>query len=113
MSGGDAPRGAGANAELDRIRAELEEELGTSSLRSVARAVGMSPSGLAKVLAGSQPYRQTLTKLRAWRVRRRTGESSMNDEAALEALLRQIPERRRPSVREEIRAVLERGASPR
>jgi hypothetical protein len=113
MSGGDTAPGAGASAELGEIRADLEEELGRSSLRSVARAVGMSPSGLSKVLAGGQPFRQTLTKLRAWRSRRRDGGASMTEDAALDALLRRIPERRRPRVRDEIRAILERGASGR
>jgi transcriptional regulator with XRE-family HTH domain len=113
MPGGDATPGAGASSDLDGIRAELEEALGTSSLRSVARAVGMSPSGLAKVLAGGQPYRPTLAKLRAWRVRRQAGGEYASDDAALDALLRRIPERSRARVREEILAILERGASGR
>ena len=111
MPRGDAQPGVGTGAELDEIRAELEEALGTSSLRSVARAVGMSPTGLTKLLAGAHPYRQTVTKLRAWRTRRRAGDFSMTDDAALDALLRRIPERRRARVREEIRAILERSAS--
>lgn len=110
MSGGDALPGGGADTELDRIRAELERELATSSLRSVAREVGMSPSGLSKVLAGGRPYRQTLTKLRAWRTRHTAGEPPITDEAALEVLLRRIPERRRARVRGEIRTILERAA---
>lgn len=103
---------AGTRAELDEVRAELEAALGTTSLRSVARAIGMSPTGLAKVLAGAHPYLTTLTKLRAWRTRRRAGDFSITDDAVLDALLRRIPERRRARVREEIRAILERGASP-
>jgi transcriptional regulator with XRE-family HTH domain len=113
MSGGDALLGAPADTELDRLRAELEEELGRSSLRSVARAVGMSPSGLSKVLAGAQPYRHTLNKLRAWQARRGAGEPSITDKAALETLLRRVPERRRSRVRDEIRIILERGVSGR
>jgi hypothetical protein len=113
MSGGDPTPGTAALRELEGIRAELEEELSRSSLRSVARAVGMSPSGLSKVLAGSQPFRQTMTKLRAWRVRRQTGDTSLTEEAALAALVRRIPERHRARVREEIRAILERGITGR
>jgi hypothetical protein len=112
MPRGNALPGTGTGAELDEIRAELEEALGTSSLRSVARAVGMSPTGLTKLLAGTHPYRRTLIRLRTWRTRRRSGDFSMTDDAALEVLLRRIPERRRARVREEIRAILERGASP-
>jgi hypothetical protein len=111
MSGGDAKCGTAADTELDQLRAELEKELGRSSLRSVARAIGMSATGLSKLLAGGQPYRRTLTKLRAWKAQRGGDESTVTVEAALETLLRRVPERRRARVREEIRVILERGGS--
>lgn len=110
MSGGEALQGTGTTAELDGICAELEAELARRSLRSLARAVGMSPSGLAKVLSGGRPYRHTLTKLRAWRTRNREG-SLVTEEEALDVLLQRVPERRRAEVREEIRAIVDRGAS--
>ncbi|HLL47122.1 MAG TPA: hypothetical protein VK399_10435 [Longimicrobiaceae bacterium] len=113
MSGGDAKRGTAADTELDQLRAELQEALGRSSLRSVARAVGMSATGLSKLLAGGQPYRRTLTKLRAWKTQSPGGESGVTEKAALETLLQCVPERRRARVREEIRTILERGASGR
>jgi hypothetical protein len=113
MSGGDTKRGTAADTELDQLRAELEEELGRSSLRSVARAVGMCASGLSKLLAGGKPYHRTLTKLRAWKTQRGEGESAVAEKAALETLLRRVPERRRALVREEIRTILERGGSGR
>lgn len=113
MSGGGAKRGTAADTELDQLRAELEEELGRSSLRSLAREVGMSATGLSKLLAGGQPYHRTLTKLRAWKTQRRGGEPAVAEKAALETLLRRVPEHRRARVREEIRTVLERGTSGR
>ena len=109
---GTVPAGD-AGTELARLRAELNVALERSSLRSVARAVGMSPTGLSKLLAGGQPYRRTLTKLRAWRSPGGAGTSSLTEEDALEILLQRIPVRRRERVRKEILSVLERGATRR
>lgn len=110
MSRGDTQRESGA-VDLDRILAELEAEIDRRSLRAVARAVGMSPSGLVKVLAGSRPYRQTLNKLRSWQQRHLAGESLTEENQALETLLQRVPEHRRARARQQIRRILEGGGA--
>jgi transcriptional regulator with XRE-family HTH domain len=47
-----------------RNAAALEVE--ATSLRSVAREIGMSPTGLKKFLNGTMPYAPTLRRLRRW-----------------------------------------------
>ena len=39
-----------------------------TSLRGVAREIGMSPTGLKKFLQGTAPYSPTLRRLRSWYV---------------------------------------------
>ncbi|HET6765499.1 MAG TPA: hypothetical protein VFH27_17555 [Longimicrobiaceae bacterium] len=54
-------------AELDaQLRAAVEAGVERSSLRAVARQVGLSPTGLGKFLAGSRPYPSTRRKLERW-----------------------------------------------
>jgi hypothetical protein len=111
MSKGDALGDSGPGADLDEIRAELEAEIDRTSLRAVARAVGMSPSGLTKVLAGGRPYRQTLSRLRSWHVRQITDGSRTAEDVALETLLQRIPEHRRDGARQRILTILETSGS--
>ncbi len=111
MSGGNASLASRPDRGLDRIRADLDERIAWSGLRSVAREVGMSPSGLQKVLAGSQPYRQTLVKLRAWHERHVAGDSRTAEDLALETLLMRVPEARRDQARRQIRAILDGGGT--
>ena len=51
------------------IRTEVRERIERTSLRAVARDIGITPSGLLKFAAGSEPYRKTIRKLEAWYVR--------------------------------------------
>lgn len=55
-----------APEELERFRNALHAAVERSSLRSVAAVVGMSPTGLSKLIAGAQPYGKTVERLRAW-----------------------------------------------
>ena len=55
-----------------------------TSLREVARRVGMSPSGLRKFLDGAEPYSATRTRLEGWYIREQGGDVS--PEAAVRAL---------------------------
>jgi hypothetical protein len=108
MSGDDAAgQRASAHADLGRIRIALQARAEQTSLRSAAREVGMSPTGLQKVLDGNRPYRPTLTKLRGWHRRHLDGDHQTAQDLALEALLGGIPEARRERVRERIRTILE------
>ncbi|HWK90336.1 MAG TPA: DUF433 domain-containing protein [Longimicrobium sp.] len=48
------------------LREVVRSHVNRTSLRAVARQVGMSPSGIHKFLQGSQPYSPTLRRLRSW-----------------------------------------------
>jgi AcrR family transcriptional regulator len=74
--------------ELARLR------VAETSLRNVAREIGMSPGGLKGCLDGSDPLRKTLEKLRAWVARvRGLGEASPEvAENTILALLRGLPD---------------------
>jgi transcriptional regulator with XRE-family HTH domain len=61
-----ASRNAVPAEDLERFRIALKDAIAGSSLRSVARAVGMSPTGLTKFLNGTQPYGPTVERLRWW-----------------------------------------------
>ncbi|HEX8831800.1 MAG TPA: hypothetical protein VF705_11570, partial [Longimicrobium sp.] len=60
------PPDTGVRVEAIREAARLATE--ASSLRAVARAVGMSPMGLRHFLDGRRPYTVTLRKLTMWYV---------------------------------------------
>lgn len=51
---------------VDAIREAARLAVEATSLRAVARAIGMSPMGLKHFLAGTKPYRATERKLTAW-----------------------------------------------
>jgi hypothetical protein len=52
-----------AHSELRQAAAHRVE---CTSLRGVAREIGMSPTGLKKFLLGTAPYSPTLRRLRRW-----------------------------------------------
>lgn len=54
---------------VSTLRAAAVKRVEQTSLRQVARDVGLSPSGLDKFLNGAEPYRKTRRKLEAWYVR--------------------------------------------
>jgi hypothetical protein len=60
--------GRDALPQLIGVRAALARRIEETSLRHVAREVGMSPSGLQKFLDGSDPYTATRHKLERWYV---------------------------------------------
>lgn len=111
MSRGDASPGTDPATEIGRIRTALRERIDATSLRRVAREIGMTPSGLQKVLDSSSPYQRTLHKLRAWHGRYVAEDYSTAQEVALEELLRKLPVPRRARAREQILAILH-GESP-
>lgn len=57
---------AATTADLERYRIAIVDAIARSSLRAVARAVEMSPSGLTNFLHGSKPYGPTVERLRTW-----------------------------------------------
>ncbi|HEX2080021.1 MAG TPA: hypothetical protein VHG08_20045 [Longimicrobium sp.] len=53
---------------IPQLRAAVAERVERTSLRSAAREIGMSPTGLKKFLDGNMPYTKTIHRLRAWYV---------------------------------------------
>lgn len=54
---------------LEELRTLLSSGVAETSLRTAARAIGMSPTGLKKFLTGSRPYTPTERRLRNWYLR--------------------------------------------
>jgi hypothetical protein len=61
----DAPA---PGAAVHHLRQAAASRVERSSLRKVAREIGMSPTGLKKFLQGTAPYSPTLRRLRSWYV---------------------------------------------
>jgi hypothetical protein len=84
---------------VDRLREAVTIRVQATSLRSVARQVGMSPSGLDKFLMGGVPYQKSRRKLFDWlhRERNNLGADLTADgiAAALGSLVRDLPPERR------------------
>jgi hypothetical protein len=83
--------------ELRILRETLSSHVEATSLRGVARALGMSPTGLRGMLDGAEPYGITWEKMRTWYATATTGELPDTTVAALLArLLIKVPPSRRP-----------------
>jgi hypothetical protein len=84
---------------IERLREAVTIRVQATSLRSVARQVGMSPSGLDKFLNGGMPYQKSRRKLFDWlhRERNNLGADLTVDgiAAALASLVRDLPPDRR------------------
>ena len=86
-----------------------------TSLRQVARDVGMSPTGLRKFLSGASPFSATRRKLERWYVRRGRAPDVHSALAALEVLVLDLPPAERIGAMERIVDNMERsrtGKSP-
>lgn len=93
---------------LERLRETVALRVQASSLKAVARQVGMSPAGLEKFLAGATPYLRSREKLLEWWEREgapaRPALSAAGVEVAIGALVRDVPPEHRA---EAIRTVVE------
>jgi transcriptional regulator with XRE-family HTH domain len=58
-----------ARIPTEALRNRVEQAIQNSSLRQVARQVGMSPGGLKLFVTGTTPYSPTLRRLNQWYVR--------------------------------------------
>jgi hypothetical protein len=80
---------------LERLRETVSLRVQATSLRAVARQVGMSPSGLEKFLSGGTPYSRSRQKLQDWWEREgsrpRNEVSREGIEVAVGALVRDLP----------------------
>lgn len=96
---------------MELVREQVLDAIERSSLRGVAREVGMSPTGLQKFAGGAAPYRDTRRKLTEWFARRELpppGEQVTPDaaKAALALLLHGLPARRRSLATQQILVLL-------
>jgi len=78
------------NATVRHLRDMAAARVERTSLRGVAREIGMSPTGLKKFLLGTAPYSPTLRRLRRWYLQHAalpTGEVSYHDASAAVVVL--------------------------
>jgi len=54
------------DATVQHLRQMAAARVERTSLRGVAREIGMSPTGLKKFLMGTDPYSPTVRRLRRW-----------------------------------------------
>lgn len=57
--------------EMEAVRDALRRDLDDTSLRDLARQIGITPTALANFRDGAHPYQKTLAKLRRWMAARR------------------------------------------
>lgn len=77
-------------ATVQHLREMAAARVENTSLRGVAREIGMSPTGLKKFLMGTSPYSPTLRRLRKWYLQHAalpTGEVSYHDASAAMVVL--------------------------
>jgi hypothetical protein len=98
---------AGVRLEAIREAARLATE--ATSLRAVARAVGMSPMGIRHFLDGRRPYTATLRKLTVWYVAHGTqaGAGEPVIRAAMSLMLEGLPADGREPGEQALLAVVE------
>src|SRR5215212_10136624 len=111
-----------AVTSLERLRETVALRVQATSLRTVARQVGMSPAGLEKFLAGETPYSRSRQRLQEWWVREasrpRSDLTAGGVEVAIGALVRDLPpEHRVEAIRRVVQSLrrvydLQRGAAP-
>jgi hypothetical protein len=78
------------NSTIKHLRETAAARVENTSLRSVAREIGMSPTGLKKFLLGTAPYSPTLRRLRNWYVQYaslQAGEVAPEDASAALSVL--------------------------
>lgn len=102
---------AEVSTPIGRMREVLAARVAATSLRQVAREVGMSPTGLQKVLDGADSYSRTRRKLERWYVREsahaRGGLDAYAVSAALRVAVQDLPPSRQSATLERLLAELE------
>lgn len=80
---------------IPQMREAVMERVERTSLRTAAREIGMSPSGLKKFLDGNMPYTKTIHRLRRWYLQHAAqAREELSDEdayAALRVLVYDLP----------------------
>src|SRR4051812_26622193 len=87
---------------LDAVRRRVDD----SSIRIVAEEIGMSPSGLHVLLAGSAPRAKTRARLAAWYIEQQKAASparravpAQDVDAAVQLLIHYVAQDGRPDAR--------------
>jgi len=100
-------------ATVQHLREMAAARVENTSLRGVAREIGMSPTGLKKFLLGTAPYSPTLRRLRRWYLQHAalpTGEVSYHDaSAALVVITHDLQPEPRREAADSVLDALERG----
>jgi hypothetical protein len=92
---------------VERLRSAVARSVKVTSLREVARGVGMSPSGLRKFLDGAEPYSATRSRLESWFIREQGGRVSTDAAVrALQVLVADLPPSAQPETIEALLSVL-------
>lgn len=102
----------GSGIPVGAIREAARLAVEATSLRSVARAVRLSPMGLKNFLEGREPYSATRRKLNAWFVEHAAGRPEYAESAArasLAVLTEGIPAAGRDAVAARILQVVREG----
>lgn len=97
-------------AVVERLRAAAAARVHETSLRSVARQAGLSPTGLQKFLDGTRPRRSTCRKLERWFVVHAAPEAldAGGARIVIDLLLRGLPPAHRDPARRRVAAEVER-----
>jgi DNA-binding phage protein len=87
QDGGETANGRGDAKFTSHLRQVTAQRVAATSLRKVAREIGMSATGLSKFLDGNAPYLPTLNRLRNWYLRHAaTPAGTLSQEDAYAAL---------------------------
>ncbi|NNC30440.1 hypothetical protein HKM21_14300 [Longimicrobium terrae] len=87
-----------SGSPIPRIRGAIRFKVHQTSLRAVARSVGLSPSGLSRFVDGANPNPGTIRKLRTWYRRHGTLPLAATADEAIAAvvvLCTDLPDERR------------------
>jgi hypothetical protein len=94
---------------VDALRAAARSAVARTSLRKVARDIGISAPGLALFLDGSVPRESTLRKIRDWYFSEAATHTEVSEDtarAALSMLLEPMPEEKRDKIFQKIVEIL-------
>ena len=91
------------------LREAARRVVAASSLRSVAKEMGVSAPGLKHFLDGGYPLPQTVRKLAAWHLRQPAASClDMHEEVALSLLLSRVPKDQQQATEVAIRRALKK-----
>jgi hypothetical protein len=93
-------------ADFQAIRQALRDASRASSIRKLARTIGMSPTGLRNIMEGKRAHPGTEAKLREWYVKNAPRVDSDARHAALDLLARGLAPELRDGFRKAVAVLL-------